>query len=466
MSPMMQPEQPEVVIRRICRALGRVDSFALYFVLVNLPAARKALSLQVQEELTRPVVELDVPAEGFGDTTLDGWLLPQLQERDDVQPESAIFLHGLEQVMPAGQVGLRRFLQQLNWRRSALKRLGRPLVIWLPRYALKSMAEHAPDFYDWYSNVYEFASSSEEAEELQESFYTEFNTVVHPANRQSKGEKEQWLHTLIALLDEHPKRNAYRARLLAEAGLVHKASGELEDALEFYQQSLAIYQEIDNRAAEGTILSNISGVYQARGDYETALKYLEQSLDIYRKVGDRAGEGTTLNNISGVYQARGEYDTALKYLEQSLDIHREVGDRAGEGATLNNISQIYKARGDYDTALKYLEQSLVIRREIGDRAGEGTTLNNIGRIYRARGDNTKALQYYEQSLVIRREIGDRAGEAITSWNIGMIYKNQGNLTKAEQYMRRTVEIDEAIGHPDLESDRKELKKVQAALQGR
>ncbi len=426
MSPMMQPEQPEVVIRRICRALGRVDGFALYFVLVNLPGARKALSLQVQEQLSRSVIELDVPAEGFGDTTLDGWLLPQLQERDDVEAETALFLHGLEQVMPAGQVGLRRFLQQLNWRRSALKRLGQPLVIWLPRYALKSMAEHAPDFYDWYSNVYEFASSSEEAEELQESFYAEFDTVVHPADRQSKEEKEQWLHTLIALLDEHPKRNAYRGRLLNEAGLVHDSSGELEDALEFYQHSLAISQELGNRKGEGATLSNISGVYQARGEYDTALKYLEQSLDIYREVGNRAGEGTTLNNISQIYQARGEYDTALKYLEQSLDIRREIGDRAGEGTTLNNLATTAHAKGDYETALKYLDQS----------------------------------------LDISQEIGNRAVEAITSWNIARIYQDQGNLTKAEQYMRRTVEIDEQIGRPELEWERKELEKVQVTLQGR
>ena len=104
---MMQPESTASVVTRICRALRRADGFALSFVLVNLPVARKDLSLQVQEQLGQPVIELDVPSEGFGDTTLDGWLLPRLEELEKLEgvtAESPIFLHGLGRVMPSEQV--------------------------------------------------------------------------------------------------------------------------------------------------------------------------------------------------------------------------------------------------------------------------------------------------------------------------------------------------------------------------
>ena len=463
---MMEPESTESVIRRMCRALGWADGFALYFALVNLPSARRAIALQVIEQLERPVIQIDVPAEGFGDTTLDGWLLPKLEEMEGVTAESAIFLHGLDFVMPTGKVAMCHFFQLLNWRRSALSRIDRPLVIWLPQHALDSMAEHAPDLYDWYSNVYEFASPKEEAEELRGSFITEFNTEVHPALRQSKAEKEQWLHTLTSLLDEHPQRNTYRARLLNEAGMIYYASGNLVDALDLYQQSLAICQELGNKKSEGTILNNISQIYNVRGDYIKALKYLKQSLTIHQYVGNKAMEGTTLNNISQIYLSRDDYNKALSYLKQSLAIHRKIDDKNGEGTTLSNIGLTYKAQGNSDKALPLYERSLAIFREIGDRSGEGSILNNIGQIYKAQGDYVTALTYLEQSLVIRQEIGDQAGEAVTNWNIGWTYKDQGNLAKAEQYMARTVEIDEDIGHPDLESDRKALEEVRAAIKER
>jgi tetratricopeptide (TPR) repeat protein len=506
---MMEPESRETIIKRICRTLRRTDGFALYFVQVNLPSARRAIALQVIEQLDRPVIQIDVPIEGFGETTLDGWLLPQLEELEEqegVSAEAAIFLHGLDKVMPTGQVAMRHFFQLLNWRRSALASVGRPLVIWLPQHALDSMAEHAPDLYDWYSNVYEFVSPQEEAEELRSGFLTEFGTNVQPASRQSKAEKEQWLHTLAILLDEHPKRNAYRARLLGEAGRVHYTLGSLEDALALYRQSLAIYQELGDRKGEGTALNNISQIYHDRGDYDTTLSYLEQSLNICREIGDKKSEGTTLNNISQIYHDRGDYDKALsnlkqaliinresggqagegtilnnigriyreqgdygkalQYYEQSLDMHRKAGGRAMEGVTLNNIGQLYYARGDYGKALEYQKQSLDIRREIGDRVGEGRTLNNISQVYKIQAQYDTAFKYLEQSLVIRREIGDRVGEAVTSWNIGLTYQEQDDLAKAEQYMARALEVDEEIGRPELEWKRKALEDIRAEIKGR
>jgi len=199
--------------------------------------------------------------------------------------------------------------------------------------------------------------------------------------------------------------------------------------------------------------------------YEKAAQYWQKAAALLPE-GEKKDRGLYLSKAGYDLHRIAEYQKALPLFEQSLAISQEIGDRAGEGTTLNNISQIYDARGNYDTALKYLEQSLAISREIGDRAGEGTTLNNISQIYDARGDYDTALKYLEQSLAIRQEVGDRAGEAVTSWNIGHIYKKQGDLAKAERYMARTVEIDEAIGHPDLENDRKALAKLRAEIRGK
>ena len=159
------------------------------------------------------------------------------------------------------------------------------------------------------------------------------------------------------------------------------------------------------------------------------------------------------------------YARAAEYWQKAAALLPE-GEKEDRSRYLHSAGYDLHCIAKYKEALPLYEQSLAIRQEIGDRAGEGTTLNNISQIYKARGDYAAALKYLEQSLVIRREIGDRAGEAVTSWNIGMIYKDQGDLAQAEQYMARTVELDEAIGHPDLESDRKILAELRAEIKGR
>ncbi|MCI5139004.1 MAG: hypothetical protein D3922_11460, partial [Candidatus Electrothrix sp. AR1] len=174
---------------------------------------------------------------------------------------------------------------------------------------------------------------------------------------------------------EKMEQAARQRRISAAATNVDQA--KLQEVQLRYAKAAEYWQKAAALLPEGEKKDRSLYLHQAGYDlhrisrYSEALPLYEQSLALYQEINDRAGEGTALNNISQIYHARGDYDTALRYLEQSLDIRREIGDRAGEGTTLNNISQIYKARGDYDKALKYLEQSLDIRREIGDRAGEG-----------------------------------------------------------------------------------------------
>ncbi|PIE00802.1 MAG: hypothetical protein CSA79_02155 [Thiothrix nivea] len=249
-----------------------------------------------------------------------------------------------------------------------------------------------------------------------------------------------WLSTLCASEEQKTK-----ARALNLYGIQNYHLGNHSLALDFYEQSLAIQQEIGDKSGEGSTLNNIATTYHARGDYATALHYLQQSLAITQEIGDKSGEGTTLNNISQIYGARGDYEIALHYLQQSLAITQEIGDKSGEGITLNNISQIYDDRGDYATALHYLQQSLAIRQEIGDKSGEGTTLNNISHIYYTRGDYEIALHYLKQSLAIKQEIGDIAGMCATKFNIGHIQRQNDQHNEAFKSWAEAYATSSQIG---------------------
>jgi tetratricopeptide (TPR) repeat protein len=235
--------------------------------------------------------------------------------------------------------------------------------------------------------------------------------------------------------------------------------GLWREEIVWIERGLASARILGRRKGEGTLLNNIAWCYDSLGDPRRALEVYEQALPISREVGDRAGEATTLNNIGLVYDNLGERRRALEVYEQALPIRREVGDRAGEATTLNNIGAVYNALGERRRALEGYEQALPIRREVGDRAGEATTLHNIGAVYRALGDPRRALEVYEQALPIRREVGDREGESVTLFNIAMIHQDEGNHAEAVRLLEQVVALDEAIEHPDLESDRVALEKA-------
>ena len=68
------------------------------------------------------------------------------------------------------------------------------------------------------------------------------------------------------------------------------------------------------------------GVGQHRqGLFREALQTFEQVLAIRQQLGDKLGIGETFNNIGEVYAETASQSKALEVLRQALVIHREIG---------------------------------------------------------------------------------------------------------------------------------------------
>jgi tetratricopeptide (TPR) repeat protein len=89
----------------------------------------------------------------------------------------------------------------------------------------------------------------------------------------------------------------------------------------------------------------------ASKNYPVALQYFQQSLLIRQEIGDLGGEAAMLNNISQVYSEQGEDETALLYLQQSFEVFEKAGDAPGTSAALINMGHIYWAHGVQQEAM-------------------------------------------------------------------------------------------------------------------
>ena len=62
------------------------------------------------------------------------------------------------------------------------------------------------------------------------------------------------------------------------------------------------------------------------GQVERAIEYYQQALAISREIGDRRGEGKGLGNLGNAYYNLGQVGRAIVYYQQALWISREIGD--------------------------------------------------------------------------------------------------------------------------------------------
>lgn len=238
---------------------------------------------------------------------------------------------------------------------------------------------------------------------------------------------------------------------------VYSSLGEYKLALDYYQKSLPIRQEILGHW-EG-VEFNIGRIYEVLGQYELALKYYEDALKTARfptlianfdgdMVGDIRGEVNALNAIGNIHYRLGRYESALNFHQQALTVLKKVKNQDTqkllEATTYNSIGIVYLKQGKYQLALDFLQPALAIYQQFNSRRAEGVVLHAIGKLYFEQGQYELAENYLQKSLVIAQEIGNKEGEGHTLSTIAYLLEKQNQPELAIVFFKQSVNARETI----------------------
>ena len=390
------------------------------------------------------------------------------------------------------QSELDKFFGYLQWTREGLREFRYPIVLWVTYRILKEMSRRAPDFWSWRKAVLRFVTETEPAvsvfaqpslpsgsiapqsndflpplDELQAeiqqleatspaspnlaTLYDQLGQVY--ANRVRNGKAANLTQEQAAAIAafqtairhyQQLNRKSAQAAALTRLGNFLFEQSRFNDAIVFYQQSLAITREIGDRHGEVASLNGLGNAYRSLGQYQQAIDFHQQSLAIDREIGNRNGEANSLMGLGNAYKYLGQCLQAIDFYQQSLAITREIGDRNGEAASLNGLGSAYYSLGQYLQAIDFQQQSLAITREIGDRNCEANSLGNLGNAYQSLGQYPQAIEFFQQSLAITREIGDRWGEGASLFNLGIALTHLDRHEEALQHYQQALGIYEAL----------------------
>ncbi|MEG4208048.1 CHAT domain-containing protein [Microcoleus sp. Pol7_A1] len=163
-------------------------------------------------------------------------------------------------------------------------------------------------------------------------------------------------------LGEKQKALEYYSQSLS---LFRAISKRMAESISYFRfdsvpQSFPMRRVVSDRPEEAFTLNNIGGVYSDLKENQKALEYYNQSLSLFQTGGNRSGEAITLTNIGRVYDELGEKQKALEYYSQSLPLSRAVGNRSQEARTLYSMAYVKYAQGNFTEALTDIESSLKI----------------------------------------------------------------------------------------------------------
>jgi len=165
-----------------------------------------------------------------------------------------------------------------------------------------------------------------------------------------------WLHEALTRGRSAPPE--LRARALHAAGSLATRQGDYEAAAALFEESLAIWEELDDAAGTARSLLSIGTVAAEQGDQERAIDLSERAAELYDESGDQRGHALAISNLGGIALERGEYAKAASLSERAYGLFETLEDSEGMAFALVNQGFAALSQKQHERAIELLRQAL------------------------------------------------------------------------------------------------------------
>jgi DNA-binding SARP family transcriptional activator/tetratricopeptide (TPR) repeat protein len=209
--------------------------------------------------------------------------------------------------------------------------------------------------------------------------------------------------------------------------------------------ALSVVRDAGNRRGEAALLYSL-GTLEACVQVPTARRYFEQSLKIFDEIDDRHGQALALSGLALVASLGGDYDEALARYGQAIAEFREIEDLVSEGYTLKSMAQIYVDRLRYADAERMLDTALAITHKIGAPRLTAQVTYALAELQLRRGRPEPAADALTVVLRITRETGDVVGQAFALACAGNARLILGDFAGAESALSEAHDLARRAGN--------------------
>jgi len=170
-------------------------------------------------------------------------------------------------------------------------------------------------------------------------------------------------------------------------------AGELDAAINSYRRALELFERVEDRSFELSVLHSIATIHFERGAIAEARELAERSLALAKMSGDTRVEAAAQVILARILLSDGE-------AEASLDLARTAekaltNDRVQHADALRVMGAAHDALGAHAASDKAYRKSIELLTEIDDRPDRSAIAAEYSKKLRARGDVDAAFHYLE-----------------------------------------------------------------------
>lgn len=193
------------------------------------------------------------------------------------------------------------------------------------------------------------------------------------------------------------------AMSLNNIGNVYRAMGDVEEALLFFDQALAVYKHLDDETGEMKVLSNKAASLIDKKQFAKAEATIVAAENFARK--KNIIFAPILRNKGIMLLKKKEYESAEILLQKAL-ANTDPSHLSESAPVCFSLGNLMLETKRYKKAIEYFKTALKYDRLAGFYKGIADDLTALGSTFVQRGNEKDALIYFEQSIKIYALIGD------------------------------------------------------------
>jgi len=164
------------------------------------------------------------------------------------------------------------------------------------------------------------------------------------------------------------------------------------------------YKNEGNKIQEADYLNKIAYLYWEKGSSADAIEYFNQSLQINNEVGNKNGLQAIYTNLGTIYFDEKYYQKAIENFGKSLEINKLTGKKRNVCGNLINLALSNGELNNYTKAIEILDDALELATELNDIRLRKTALSMLYEYHDNVGNKEKALAFKDEYMTLERAL--------------------------------------------------------------
>ena len=202
---------------------------------------------------------------------------------------------------------------------------------------------------------------------------------------------------------EASNRNSQYATAFLRLGILNGQQGDLDAALQSFDQAESIYQALGNLEGRGEVLFQRGTLFNKRNKLDEARTQLEQALILAKANDNKSQTIKALLQLCSLSFDAGETARATEYAQQAVELAQRSGMENLSARGLVDLGYSFLVRGKQAEAEKYLEQALAAAERSKARRNEARARVAMASLRQQQNKPDEAVQYLEPALTFYQQ---------------------------------------------------------------